>query len=170
MGHIVRWSEFGNNPAATLFDWDIFVLGGDRSLADNNKHNSNRGDVFGAPDGLWFDPAGNLWVQTDISTSTLGKGDYANMPTNMMLVADTETGELKRFLTGPPGCEITGAAMTPDRKTMFINVQHPGESPSERADPANPKAISSFPDGANGLRPRSATIAITRDDGKLILS
>jgi uncharacterized protein len=170
MGHIVRWSEFANNPAATLFDWDVYVLGGDRTLADNNKHNSNKGDTFGSPDGLWFDPAGNLWVQTDISTSTLGKGDYANMATNMMLVADTESGELKRFLTAPRGSEVTGAAMTADRKTMFINIQHPGESPSERADPAQPKAISSFPDGDKGQRPRSATIAITRDDGGVILS
>ncbi len=170
MGHIVRWSEFANNPAATLFDWDVYVLGGDRTLADNNKHNSNKGDTFGSPDGLWFDPAGNLWVQTDISTSTLGKGDYANMATNMMLVADTESGELKRFMTAPRGSEVTGAAMTADRKTMFINIQHPGESPSERADPAQPKAISSFPDGDKGQRPRSATIAITREDGGVILS
>jgi uncharacterized protein len=170
MGHIVRWDEFANNPAATLFDWDVFVLAGDRTLADNNKHNSNKGDTFGSPDGLWFDPAGNLWVQTDISTSTLGKGDYTNMPNNMMLVADTESGELKRFLTGPRGCELTGAAMTPDRKTLFINIQHPGEPPSERSDPAQPKAISNFPDGEQGGRPRSVTLAITRDDGKEILS
>jgi secreted PhoX family phosphatase len=139
-------------------------------LADSNKHNSNKGDTFGAPDGLWFDPAGNLWVQTDISTSALGKGDYANIATNMMLVADTESGELKRFLTGPLGCEVTGAAMTPDRKTMFVNIQHPGESPSERGDPSKPKAVSSFPDGDKGERPRSATIAITREDGGVILS
>lgn len=170
MGHIIRWDERMNNPTATSFDWNVFVLAGDRTLTDSNKHNSNKGDTFGSPDGLWFDPAGNLWVQTDISTSTLGKGDYANMSTNMMLVADVQTGELKRFLTGPLGCEITGAAMTPDRKTMFVNVQHPGESPSERADPLLPKAISSFPDGDKGLRPRSATVAIWRDDGKVILS
>lgn len=25
------------------------------------------------------------------------------------------------------GCEVTGVIMTPDRKTMFVNLQHPGE-------------------------------------------
>jgi secreted PhoX family phosphatase len=49
---------------------------------------------------------------------------------------------------------------------MFINIQHPGESPSERSDPKNPKLISSWPDKQNFTRPRSATIAIWRDDGK----
>jgi secreted PhoX family phosphatase len=58
--------------------------------------------------------------------------------------------------------------MTPDMKTMFINIQHPGESPSERSDPNNPKAISSWPDKDKFTRPRSATIAIWRSDGKSV--
>jgi secreted PhoX family phosphatase len=58
--------------------------------------------------------------------------------------------------------------MTPDLKTMFINIQHPGESPSERSDPSNPKSISSWPDKDQFSRPRSATIAIWRKDGKVV--
>ncbi len=34
----------------------------------------------------------------------------------------------KRFLVGPKGCEITGITATPDLKTLFVNIQHPGES------------------------------------------
>jgi hypothetical protein len=45
----------------------------------------------------------------------------------MMLAADPDTGEIRRFLVGPRGCEITGVVTTPER-TMFVNVQHPGES------------------------------------------
>jgi secreted PhoX family phosphatase len=48
---------------------------------------------------------------------------------------------------------------------MFVNIQHPGESPSERADPANPSAISSWPDGS---RPRAATVVIRKADGGVI--
>jgi secreted PhoX family phosphatase len=51
---------------------------------------------------------------------------------------------------------------------MFVNIQHPGEPASERSDPANPKAISAWPDGPGGARPRSATIAIRRRDGRPI--
>ena len=58
--------------------------------------------------------------------------------------------------------------MTPDMRTMFIDIQHPGESPSERADPAAPKAFSSWPDGPSGSRPRSATVVIRKRDGGVI--
>jgi secreted PhoX family phosphatase len=54
-------------------------------------------------------------------------------------------------------------AMTPDSKTLFVNIQHPGESPAEVSDPGNPTAISSWPHNAD--RPRSATVVITHADG-----
>jgi uncharacterized protein len=164
-GHIVRWREDGANAAATRFAWDVFVLAGDPASADAGKRGAIKGDVFGSPDGIWFDPRGVLWIQTDISTSVLNKGDYANVGNNMMLAADPATGEIRRFLTGPSGCEVTGVVTTPDGTTMFVDIQHPGETASERSDPANPKAVSAWPDGPAGGRPRSATIAIRRRDG-----
>ncbi len=60
---------------------------------------------------------------------------------------------------------------TPARRRLFISVQHPGELPFEHPppnDPKNPKAISSWPDGPSGGRPRSATISIRRTDGGVI--
>ena len=98
----------------------------------------------------------------------LYKGDYAGLGNNAMLCADTASGEVRRFLTGPRGCEVTGVIQTPDQRTMFVNIQHPGETPGERSDPANPKAISAWPDGPQGGRPRSATLAIRRVDGGVI--
>ncbi|HEU4430021.1 MAG TPA: alkaline phosphatase PhoX, partial [Myxococcota bacterium] len=90
--------------------------------------------------------------------------DYANIGNNQMLCADVESGEIRRFLTGPSGCEVTGVIWTPDKRTLFVNIQHPGEPASERNDPANPKAVSSWPDGPSGGRPRAATVAIRRRD------
>ena len=91
-----------------------------------------------------------------------------------MLVADPQSGVTQRFLTGPNGCEITGITSTPDGRSLFVNIQHPGESASERSDPANPTAISAwpasqFPDAVGG-RPRSGTLVISRQDGKEITS
>jgi uncharacterized protein len=167
-GHIIRWREQGGNAGATRFAWDIFVLAGDPSNADPSKRGNIKGDTFGSPDGVWIDPRGVLWIQTDISPSVLNKGDYASIGNNMMLAADPSTGEIRRFLVGPSGCEVTGVVATPDGTTMFVDIQHPGETASERSDPANPKAISSWPDGPNGGRPRSATIAIRKRDGGVI--
>ena len=58
--------------------------------------------------------------------------------------------------------------MAPDGRTMFINVQHPGEPASERSNPEAPRAVSNWPDFRPDGRPRSATVAIRRDDGGLI--
>ena len=167
-GHILRFAEASSNPSATTFTWNIFAQAGDPLIGDPNKAGDIVGDTFGSPDGAWFDQRGVLWVQTDISTSTLGTGDYKNIPTNMMLAANPKTGEFRRFLTGPLGCEVTGVVTTPDHRTMFVSIQHPGESPSELSDPANPTRISSWPDGANFTRPRAGTIVITKDDGGFI--
>ncbi|WP_028453628.1 PhoX family protein [Chitinilyticum aquatile] len=167
-GHIMRWVEAGNNPAATTFQWNILVLAGNDKAAKDEHKGNIKGDVFGSPDGLHFDANGLLWVQTDVSTTTLNKKEYAGMGNNQMVAMVPETGEARRFLTGPRGCEITGIAFTPDHKTLFVNIQHPGEPDSERNDPANPKAISSWPNGALGGRPRSGTVVITRDDGGVI--
>ncbi len=167
-GHIVRWTERGRDPASVEFRWDIFAQCGDPSLVDAGKRGSICGDAFGSPDGLWIDPRGLLWIETDVSTSTLNQNDYANLGNNMMLAADVTSGETRRFLVGPAGCEITGVIMTPDMRSMFLNIQHPGETASERSDPDRPKAVSSWPGGPAGGRPRSATVVITKHDGGII--
>ncbi|HSD52718.1 MAG TPA: PhoX family phosphatase [Burkholderiales bacterium] len=167
-GHIIRWREAGGDPAAARFEWDIFVLAGDPSSPDPAKRGTVKGDGFGSPDGLRFDDRGVLWIETDVSARTLNSGDYARLGNNQMLAADVTTGEIRRFLVGPVNCELTGIAFTPDSRTLFVNIQHPGETPSERSDPANPRQFSNWPDyDANG-RPRSSTLAITKDDGRVI--
>ncbi len=168
MGQIIRWKENGDLVAST-FKWDHLVLAGDPKLARAEAKGNIKGDAFGSPDGLWIDPRGVMWIQTDASTSALGKGDYVNLPNNQMLACDPTTrggADIRRFLVGPAGCEVTGIASSPDLKTMFVNIQHPGESPSEKGDPAAPTRYSSWPDGSG--RPRSATDVITKNDGGVI--
>ena len=52
---------------------------GGRSAASGCRTSAaiSRATRSASPDGLWFDDGGILWIQTDVSTSTLGKGDYA---------------------------------------------------------------------------------------------
>jgi secreted PhoX family phosphatase len=111
---------------------------------------------------------GTLWVETDMSPGSLGKGEFAPLGNNQALAVDPATGVFRRFLTGPRGCEITGLHTTPDNRTAFVNIQHPGETPGDRSNPDNPRAFSNWPDFAPDGRPRSATVAIRRKDGGII--
>ncbi|TSE34982.1 hypothetical protein Tchar_01039 [Tepidimonas charontis] len=179
-GHIIRWTEAGNDPTATTFNWDIFVLAGQPSVVGERapSSNINANNLFNSPDGLAFDSFGRLWIQTDGSFSN--SGDYAGMGNNQMLAADPTTKEIRRFLVGPSGCEVTGVTWTPDRKTMFVNIQHPGELGSHPNRPKNPDgstfsdnqiarnptAFSQWPNA--GQRPRSATVVVRRLDGGVI--
>jgi secreted PhoX family phosphatase len=167
-GHIITWS-YSHDFSQPTFTWDVFALAGDPAVA---AHGSTIiGDKFGSPDGIYVAPSGRLWIQTDVSTATIDAGDYAGFGNNQMLCADPTTREVRRFLTGPKQCELTGVFVTPDEKTMFVGIQHPGEPPDlptgndSRNDPAAPKAYSSWPDGDEGGRPRSACVVITKDDG-----
>ncbi|MEZ5966323.1 MAG: PhoX family phosphatase [Planctomycetota bacterium] len=174
-GHIARFRETGGDPTATTFQWSLFVLCGYRKsgLADrrgNIKDAPGCADQdFASPDGLTMDPRGGvLWVQTDVSTSLLQETPFEKLGNNQMLAIDVATGEARRFLTGPRGCEITGVAFTPDCRTMFVNIQHPGELAESFGDPKTPTAVSKWPNGDHDGRPRSATLVITRDDGQPI--
>jgi secreted PhoX family phosphatase len=167
MGNIIRWKDEGDFDGRA-FAWNHFVLAGDPANERAEAKGNIKGDAFGCPDGLWTDARGVLWIQTDMSTSAMGKGDLARLANNAMLAADVRSGEIRRFLTGPAGCEITGATGTPDGRTMFINIQHPGESPSEKSDPDSPRKISNWPDFRADGRPRSATVVIRKNDGGVI--
>ena len=181
-GHIIRWRETLGRADATGFEWDIFVQCGDKSTAKtlgasytpagHDGYVGNiQGDDYGAPDGLWFDRDGRLWIQTDQAGNA--QGDWVNIGGNVMMCADPSTGATRRFLTSPRNCEVTGVVTTPDGRSMFVGIQHPGEDwVNEFTD------NSAWPDsGVNGAttasaqgasRPRSSVIVITKDDGGVI--
>ncbi|AZG06470.1 PhoX family phosphatase [Pigmentiphaga sp. H8] len=150
-GHIVRWKERGDSPLATTFEWELLLLAG-QDPADGaaaNVTGNIKGDEFSSPDGIRVDPQGRLWVQTDSGTGSNITDIFGN---NSMYYIDQETGESKRFLVGPKGCEITGIAYTPDLATFFINIQHPNGAWNTKR--------------AGGGDARSATIVVSRKDGK----
>lgn len=167
-GHIIHWHEQNGDVGALTFDWDILALAGSDSATVSSHQAQNGGDAFGSPDGLEFDHNGILWVQTDVSSSTINKNAYQGMGNNQMLAVDPADGFFKRFLTAPNGSEVTGIAFTPDNKTMFINIQHPGEPDSGVTVTGAELAISTWPDGPAAGRPRAATVVIQKRDGGVI--
>jgi secreted PhoX family phosphatase len=157
-GHIIRWNE---DAGKTTFQWDIFLLGGDVGTTTGSGDSAvtlTAENHFASPDGLLIDTRGVTWIQTDMSGSQQAEGPYGN---NQMLAADPVTKEVKRFFVGPVEAEVTGVTLTPDLKTMFVNIQHPGD----RSAPSN--FTSHWPEG-NGARPRSATVIVTKNDGGII--
>lgn len=113
--------------------------------------NVNADNMFNSPDGLAFDADGRLWIQTDGNYSN--EGIFAGQGNNQMLCADPVTGHIRRFLVGPKSCEITGITFSNDQRTLFIGVQHPGEA---------------WPNAEKDGVPRSAIIAIRKEDGGII--
>ena len=167
MGQIIRWLEDDDFDGIT-FSWNHLVLAGDPANERAEARGNIKGDLFACPDGIAFGPNGLLWIQTDAHATQMYKGEFRNIGNNQMLACDVRTGEVRRFLTGPTNCEITGVTFTPDGRNMFISVQHPGETPSDRSDPAQPARFSNWPDFRPGGRPRSANVVIRRVDGGVI--
>lgn len=184
-GHIIRFKETDDKTTAETFKWDIYLFGAEASMASNiNLSGLTDNNDLSSPDGMWFDPRGVLWIQTD-------DGAYTDVTNCMMLAAlpgqigdgapaTTSNGQqtlvgakvtdstLRRFLVGPKQCEITGIAMTPDYKAIFINVQHPGEDSASYSTPESSWPATQKDPSNKTARPRSATVVITRKDGGMI--
>ncbi|MDU6055129.1 MAG: DUF839 domain-containing protein, partial [Acinetobacter junii] len=184
-GHIIRLRETADKTTAESFNWDIYLFGAEASGAANiNLSGLTDNNDLSSPDGMWFDPRGVLWIQTD-------DGAYTDVTNCMMLAAlpgqvgdgakattsngtETLVGKkvtdetLRRFLVGPKECEITGVTMTPDYKAIFINVQHPGEDSADYASPSSNWPATQTNPSNKTARPRSATVVITRKDGGVI--
>jgi secreted PhoX family phosphatase len=176
-GHIIEIAEDGDDARATKFTWSVFLLAGDpaqgryiadaRDVARGFSESSLTGtDTYFAgypnpaelspvycPDNLGIDPQGRLWIVTD--------SDNKGNPNNGCYVVPTsgpDRGLLKQLASGPNNCEVCGCEFTPDGRTLFLTIQHPGEGGTF----ARPR--SHWPDG-NGLPPRAALVAIEREDG-----
>ncbi|MEO9682948.1 PhoX family protein [Tateyamaria sp.] len=152
-GQIVRWRPSDDDHASSTFEWDLYVMAGNPNTQEGayqGSSNINAGNMFNSPDGMQFDTTGIMWIQTDGNDSN--EGDFAGMGNNQMLAGDPVTGEIRRFLTGPNGSEVTGLTWSADRRTMFVGIQHP-DAP--------------FPDGEGAL-PRSSIVIVKRVDGALV--
>ncbi len=200
-GHIVRMREANDEGAATSFTWDVYLFGAQANASQSmvNLSALSNDQDFSSPDGLWFSPkTGFAFIQTDDgaytdvtncmmligragkvgdgTTPTLSytKADGSKLDITARVGAKPTAETLRRFLVGPVDCEITGCTETPDGKTIFVNIQHPGEAIAKADIGAPAKFISHWPGnagyGAGGAlaRPRSATIVITKNDGGLI--
>ena len=158
-GHIIEITEANNDNAATSFTWRFFLLAGDPTAAagaTTDVQGTFIGDRFGAPDNITFDNYNNLWIATDGNPNVFPFNDGI-----YVAPLGTPAGRpvpVKRFLTGPAGCELCGPLLTPDNTTFFCAIQHPGED----AQGVTSNSQSKWP---NGDYPRPAVVTVRRPDG-----
>lgn len=161
-GHIIEITERADDPGATSFTWDLFLVCGDKGQAGTYFGGWN-GPVapISCPDNVAFDSVGNLWVATDGQPSSIGKNDgLFRVP-----LEGAERGHLVQFLAVPVEAETCGPVIHDRDGSVFVAVQHPGE------DGKWDEQHSFFPDYvASGARPargewrgpRPSVVQVTR--------
>lgn len=143
--------------------WDILLVGGDATQPKHSAkyHPQTQPEGFLAnPDNCAFDSKGTLWISTDGAEDSLGSCDG-------LWACKTDgphRAQPKRFVRVPQGAELCSPCFTPDETTLFVSVQHPGDSKgSHFASPKN-----RWPDFDKALPPRPSVVAITHSSGKPI--
>ncbi|MDY7013372.1 MAG: DUF839 domain-containing protein, partial [Cyanobacteriota bacterium] len=144
-GWIFKLQEDNNDPAAMTFRWESLATGGEPAEG---------GMGFSNPDNLAVDREGNLWIVTDMSTSShneavpsrvkdgqpLGTKDrlglFGNNSMWYLPTSGDNAGNAYPFAIGPMETECTGPYFTNDGETLFLAVQHPGERGGIRKDGA----------------------------------
>lgn len=141
-GSILKIEETNQDHESLTFKASEFFIGGEEGQ-------------LSCPDNLAFDQRGNLWVASDISGGAIGKAPYKKFGNNGLFVIPTQgvsAGVPIQIASAPNDAELTGLKFTPDYKTLFVSVQHPGEQSKDLNNPT-----SRWPDG--GI-PKSTVVAI----------
>ncbi len=157
-GHVLELFEANGDHTATRFRWGVFLLCGNPRDADTYFAGYPKELVspISCPDNITFDGAGNLWIATDGQPAALGYNDGLYV----VPVAGAERGRVRQFLSGPVGCEICGPEFTPDFRTLFCAIQHPGEGGTLE------RPISRWPDGT--VPPRPSVVAVRHPEGAVV--
>ena len=164
-GHIVELTPPDGDHTADKFAWDILVKCGDPKVAEVGAtfNPSTSANVwFGMPDNCAVDALGRLWIATD------GNNPKDTGRTDGVWAMETE-GELRGtsrlFFRVPIGAELCGPCFTPDLKTFFVAVQHPGEEDREGNPASYDKPPTRWPDFDPNVPPRPSIVVITKEDG-----
>jgi len=166
-GHIIEIVAPGDGTAidhASLkARWEIFLLAGDparRDVGARYHASVSRNGWFANPDNFGFDAKGRMWIGSD-----QGPAQPRNKIADGVYATDTVgpgRALTRCFFTAPVGAELCSPSFTPDNRTLFVSVQHPGEGSVFDAP------LTRWPDFKEGTPPRPSVVAITKKDGGVI--
>jgi secreted PhoX family phosphatase len=166
-GHIIEMMPDDGNHTATGFRWEILLKAGDHTVASTAAQfhpDTTKNGWFGMPDNVAIDSRGGLWVATD------GNSPSKTARADGIWAVETE-GELrglsKHFYRVPAGAEMCGPCFTPDDETLFVAVQHPGETEEDFKVPVSTfdNPTTRWPDFKDNMPPRPSIVAITKRGG-----
>ena len=148
-GSILKIEETNGAYDALTFQSSTYKAGGEEN-------------GFSCPDNLAFDQAGNLWITSDMSGSWMNDPNkpYMAFKNNSLFVIPRygkDAGKVIRVVSAPKDAELTGPWFSPDGKTLFLSVQHPGEQTKDKANPT-----SQWPFDGDNI-PKPAVVAIQGD-------
>ena len=176
-GHIVELLPPGTEGSdgargalhtADEFRWEVLLLAGNPAKPEHgakyHPDTEKLGNWLAAPDNCTFDNQGRLWITTDQGSSQRKNG----IPDGVYAcdVNGAGRGLTKFFYAVPKDAEMCGPAFTPDNRTLFVAVQHPGEEKDSTFD--NPSTRWPDFDFKRNTPPRPSIVAITREDGGVI--
>ncbi|SCK16566.1 PhoX family phosphatase [Streptomyces sp. WMMB 322] len=153
-GHVLEFTERGNDPAARRFTWRLFLVCGDPEDPDTYFGGFPKDQVspISCPDNVTFDDFGNLWISTDGAELGFQDGLFG------VATAGPRRGEVRQFLTMPNAAETCGPIVQ-DRRVL-VAVQHPGEEDGASVE----KPASQWPDGPDAYV-RPSVVSVWRKDG-----
>jgi secreted PhoX family phosphatase len=146
-GSILKFDEL-DDYSGVKFKSQVFIAGGYES-------------GIASPDNLAFDKKGNLWITTDMSDEKMGDDKHAPFGNNALFyvpMSGEHAGTAIRIAEAPMDAELTGPCFSPDGKTLFLSIQHPGAN-SKSLD----KLTSHWPEGGSAL-PKPSVVQIHLPD------
>jgi secreted PhoX family phosphatase len=164
-GHIIEVSEDSKNFSSTTATWDVLVQCGDPEKAEHNalwNPQTSENGWFASPDNAVVDSQGRLWVATDQSVNTSLSG--TNDGLWAMETAGAMRGTGKMFFRAPMGAEICGPIFADDGESLFLSVQHPGDTNSGGVTRIK-TATTYWPDFEPDMPPRPSVMVVQRKGG-----
>ena len=155
-GHTIELIPPDGDHSSMVMEWEMLLMAG------NEHHQAQYGSIvehdamLACPDNAAIDPKGRLWITTDGSEKVLGVGDG-------IYAVETEgayRGQPCRLFAAPKGAEVTGPCFSPDGKTLFLSIQHPGRPDGGWTE--------CWPDFTENSPARPTIVAIRREDGGVI--
>jgi secreted PhoX family phosphatase len=160
-GHVVEIAPKDGDHASPEGTWSIFLMAGKPGIDAGARYHRATTDNgwLSCPDNCAFDSKGRMWIATDGApvAASIADGVYG------MDTAGYGRALPRLFFQAPSGAEVCGPTITPDDRTMFVAVQHPGEDPGSTFE----KPSTRWPDFKDGP-PRPSVMAIVKKDGGVI--
>ena len=157
-GHILEITPKGGDHASIEGTWEIVVAGGNPAKDEGTKYHAGTSSDgwLTCPDNVTFDGRGRLWIATD-------SGEIAGIADGLYAcdVAGPGRALTRQFFAAPKGAEVCGPIFTPDDRTLFLAIQHPGEGKGSTFETPTTR----WPDFKAGEPPRPSVIVITKKDG-----